>query len=278
MTHDWEPRVEQRYDHATPGSMADARMMLSFLPVSVTFIAIALALLLVPARQDAFLDGVLRPDAVTVRPKVVVKRLPPYLLPGLTGPEGVLRVEFVVETDGLVRQARVTQPLGPSHEFEAQTLAAAKLWKFQPAQKDGAPVRMVATMIVTFKMANFRGRGGADRMLLSGTATVDGVDDDWAQGIPKAGPGLDGPRVVKQPPPVYPREVLREKLPAVWVRMEAVVTVEGKIGEIRVIQSSDSRFDQPAIDAALRWQMTPATREGKPTPCVVVVEMEFRAS
>lgn len=234
---------------------------------------IVLAFAAAPA-QDRFLDGVLRPSEVTVRPKVVVKRNPPYLGQGLVGPEGQLRVEFIVEQDGLVREARVTQALGSKGEFEAETIAAAKAWKFQAAQKDGAPVRMVAAMVVTFRTAP--ARIGGPGPLLYGQAVVEGVDDDFAQGAPMFAPGMAPARVRKQVQPVYPREALREKLPLIRVQIEAVVTADGTIGDARVIQTADSRFDQAAVDAARQWQFDPATRDGRPVASRVIFEMEFR--
>lgn len=217
--------------------------------------------------QDRFLDGVMRPADVTVRPQVVVKRLPPYLVPGLTGPAGQLRVEFVVDQDGLVRQARVTQPVGPKAEFEAETIAAVKAWKFQPAQKDGAPVRMVAAMTVTFKPSG---------TLLSGDAVVEGVDDDFAKGIPMFAPGMIPARARKQFQPPYPSGV-RDRLPSTWVRIEAVVASDGALGDLRIIQSTDYRFDLTAAEAVRLWTFDPATKDGVPTPSRVVVEMEFRS-
>ena len=235
------------------------------------FVIVLTALAGTAGAQDRFLDGVLRPADVTVRPMVVVKRLPPYLRPGLTGPEGQLRVEFIVEMDGFVRQARVLRPLGPGGELERETLAVVKEWTFRPAQKDGTAVRMAATMIVTLRRGPGRGATA-----VYGDATVEGVDDEFARDVPMTAPGLTPARVVKQINPEYPKGVLREKLNG-WVQLEAVITPEGVIGEIRIIQTSDSRFDQASLDAVRQWTLQAATKDGKPTASRVIFEIEFHA-
>lgn len=241
-------------------------------------LALAIVLTLAAAvPQDRFLEGVLRPDEVTVRPKVLAKRLPPYVGADLTGPAGELRVEFIVERDGSVRDARVTQRAGPKGEFERETLAIAKVWKFEPALKDGAAVRMVAAMVVTFRTYQPSAATGITGTRLSASAVVLGVDDEFAKGIPMFAPGMVSAHIRKQVTPTYPSGLLRDKLPTVRVQIEAVVTADGALGDMRIIQSSDSRFEQAAVDAVRQWTFEPATLEGKAVASRVVVELGFNA-
>ncbi|HWW13398.1 MAG TPA: TonB family protein [Candidatus Dormibacteraeota bacterium] len=70
---------------------------------------------------------------------------------------GRFRVSVQVEVDaaGKVSQAKLVSP-GPSPYFASHTLAAARLWKFNPAQVDGEAVASVWTLRFQFSRANIQ--------------------------------------------------------------------------------------------------------------------------
>ena len=49
------------------------------------------------------------------------------------------------------------------------------------------------------------------------------------------------------------------------------------MGEVKVTRSLDAAFglDQPAVKAMKRWTFKPGTKDGKPVPVRVSVEMTF---
>lgn len=61
------------------------------------------------------------------------------------------------------------------------------------------------------------------------------------------------------------------------VSMTVVVRPSGDVGEITVSRSldKDHGLDQQAINAARQWKFKPGTREGKPVPVEVTIEMTF---
>jgi TonB family protein len=62
------------------------------------------------------------------------------------------------------------------------------------------------------------------------------------------------------------------------VRLEAVVEPDGTLTRIKVTKSLDQEhgLDQAAIDAASLWEFSPSTKDGKPVPVLIEMEMEFR--
>jgi protein TonB len=66
------------------------------------------------------------------------------------GVSGVVAVSIVIDEKGVVVSSSVAKSSQP--EFEAPALEAIKKWKFKPAQKDGAPVKMKVTIPIRFNL------------------------------------------------------------------------------------------------------------------------------
>jgi protein TonB len=66
------------------------------------------------------------------------------------GVSGVVAVSIVIDETGTVISATVSKSSQP--EFEAPAINAVKKWKFKPAQKDGAPVKMKVTVPIRFNL------------------------------------------------------------------------------------------------------------------------------
>jgi TonB family protein len=99
-----------------------------------------------------------------------------------------------------------------------------------------------------------------------------------AQKIYKPGQdtGVTLPRVVREVKPVYTAAAMQAKIQGtVW--MTAVVLENGDVGEVAVVKSLDQEYglDQQAIDATRQWKFEPGTREGKPVPVEITIEMTF---
>jgi protein TonB len=61
------------------------------------------------------------------------------------------------------------------------------------------------------------------------------------------------------------------------VLLETVVSADGSVGDVRVIESLDRELglDQQAVDALKLWTWKAGTREGKPADIAVKVEFTF---
>jgi protein TonB len=62
------------------------------------------------------------------------------------------------------------------------------------------------------------------------------------------------------------------------VLLEVVVLEDGRTGDVKVTKSLDKEkgLDDQAVAAAKQWEWKPGTRDGKPTPVAVTLEMTFR--
>jgi protein TonB len=61
------------------------------------------------------------------------------------------------------------------------------------------------------------------------------------------------------------------------VLLEAVIRADGTVGSVEVVQSLDPHngLDDEAIKAAKQWRFEPGTRDGKPVPVLVTIELSF---
>ena len=105
--------------------------------------------------------------------------------------------------------------------------------------------------------------------------SLDGDPDDVDQGVTYLMEMLDErPVLVSGPPPRYPRE-LRGMGVEGSVAIEFVLNTNGRpdILTLRVVETSDARFDPLAIEAVLRSRYRPGRIRG--TPVRVMVEQRF---
>jgi TonB family protein len=75
--------------------------------------------------------------------------------------------------------------------------------------------------------------------------------------------------------PGYPLELMRTNVHGM-VTLYAVIHSDGKVGDIRVLNSPDERLDSYAANALARWKFVPAERGGKPIAIEAVVLIPFR--
>jgi TonB family protein len=92
----------------------------------------------------------------------------------------------------------------------------------------------------------------------------------------KPGPGVTYPVPMRQVKPDYTDEAKAARIQGAVV-VEAVVLAEGTVGDVKVIQSLDTKFglDQQAVNAAKQWTFKPGTKDGKPVAVVVTIELTF---
>lgn len=76
--------------------------------------------------------------------------------------------------------------------------------------------------------------------------------------------------------PVYPDSARRRGIEG-YVQLAFTITAEGKVENVRVIDSSPARvFDREARRAALRWRFAPRTENGQLVAREAVKKLEFR--
>ena len=83
------------------------------------------------------------------------------------------------------------------------------------------------------------------------------------------------PVATQKSDPGYPLELIRANVHGT-VTLYAVIHSDGKVSDIRVLNSPDERLDAFAASALARWKFVPAERAGKPVALEAVVEIPFR--
>ena len=59
------------------------------------------------------------------------------------------------------------------------------------------------------------------------------------------------------------------------MQLECIVETTGSVGDVNVTKSLDEGLDQEAIKAVRQWRFEPGTKDGKPVPVLVTLEMTF---
>ena len=83
------------------------------------------------------------------------------------------------------------------------------------------------------------------------------------------------PVAMEKSDPGYPLELMRSNVHGM-VTLYAVIHSDGRVSDIRVLNSPDERLDAYATSALARWKFVPAERAGKPVALEAVVEIPFR--
>jgi len=199
------------------------------------------------------------------------------------GTQGTVLVWTTVGTDGTVRSACASQPLGDG--LEEQAVAAVRTWKFEPAVINGKPTDELLGVEVDFHLyhnptVDFAKNGPATTIrLLPQEANADAE---------KPGPGstafiktCDGklsgcilpPHLLFSPEPEKPDAGAPKYSGTVTLGL--TVTKEGKPENIRILKSVRPELDKKAIEAVGQWKFEPATKDGKPVAVEIAVEVEF---
>ncbi|HET7204699.1 MAG TPA: energy transducer TonB [Steroidobacteraceae bacterium] len=112
-----------------------------------------------PPMPEGTLDGtstepVVEPPPVLQKLKVVDMR-PPAYPPRCRrmGIQGIVRVRALVGEDGRVMQALVAKTSGDDSLDEA-AVEAVNTWRFEPARRDGVPIRAWASVPIEFKLVD----------------------------------------------------------------------------------------------------------------------------
>jgi protein TonB len=192
----------------------------------------------------------------------------------MKGAEGQLRVEIVIDAKGSVKAARIAQPLGGSHEYDAETLKAVKDWKFVPARKDDTPVPMLATVVVDVRTRPLV-KLGDNEIGLGARVFVEGAGDEFLTGTSTTDDaGVTAPKRVKGVAPNYPVSAMQSGQGG-EVLIEAVILPDGTVGRARVVRPADIQLDKAALAAARQWVYEPPTKNGQPISLVTIVVMRF---
>ncbi len=92
----------------------------------------------------------------------------------------------------------------------------------------------------------------------------------------KPGDGVSLPTVVKEVRPQYTSEAMQQRIEG-RVGLQCVVRTDGKVTDIKVVQSLDSMYglDKAATEALAQWEFKPGRKDDKPVAVQVEIQMAF---
>jgi periplasmic protein TonB len=97
-----------------------------------------------------------------------------------------------------------------------------------------------------------------------------------AQEVFSPGNGVTLPVVTHEVKPDYTPEAKAARIQGT-VLLDTVVLADGNVGDVKVARSLDTMYglDEQAVNAAKQWTFKPGTKDGKPVPVRVSIELTF---
>lgn len=226
----------------------------------------------------ALLFSVMLPDAATAADTAVriirteEPRFPESLLLTEALKEGEASVLAEIDAEGHLADALVVRDT--HREFGREALATVQRWRFEPARRDGRPIR--ARTEIRFHFAADRAVVGLNASsTVRELAAFTGSQLRFYERLCRAADLDRPPQPVKS---VSPRRIAPTAgAPAVVARPTVIDFIIDETGRPRMpvlVSAPDDAHALSAADALLQWQFAPPTRRGEPT--AVRVRQEFR--
>jgi len=92
----------------------------------------------------------------------------------------------------------------------------------------------------------------------------------------RVGGQIKAPRKVRDQAPAYPEVAKQARVEGVVI-LEAVISPEGRVTEVKVLRGSPL-LDDAAVNAVKSWVYTPTLLNGVPVPVVMTVTVSFKLS
>jgi TonB family protein len=224
------------------------------------------------AAAGALSDAARAGDSSDRAPVVYEQARPvyPYSL-RLSGNRGEVVVDFIVDTEGSVRNPTVIKSSHP--DFEAPAVEAVLQWKFKPGLKGGHPVFVHMQVPIIFQL------------LGSEEDHIHHLDDMRGRevwGIPASAPKSfpdqlrydEPPKPLVTSAPVYPFDLLEQNVKG-KVSVSFTIDPAGQTHVIKVENADRPEFAAAASAMIAAWTFQPAMKGGKPGWALLRKSVEF---
>lgn len=198
-----------------------------------------------------------------VPPKVIKREEPEYPYnQSRAGLIGEVKIEFVIDVEGRVRNPFVVESNNPS--FERPALDAVLKWKFEPARKEGHVVNTLAQQLLVFELDH--GEGDVPwRISKSKNQSELPPELRWDT----------APVPVSTAFPVYPFEALKAEVKG-KTQLRFVIGPNGTVVKAKVIQAPTPEMGLAVLAMIDVWRFTPAKKkDGTLAFATVSIEHEF---
>lgn len=171
------------------------------------------------------------------------------------GVRGLVLVRALIDSSGHAMAIGSTVPATSDHRLDSIAVSYIRGLTFKPGRRNGAPTPAAVLIAVEFPPPPLEGR----------------VYSSWEVD--------SAPDLVDNPIVPYPRAAERNRLEGT-VEVMAVVGVSGHVEPVllHVLRSTNSVFDQPALDLVRGMVYRPARRDGRAVRNVLIVPVHFRPS
>ena len=117
---------------------------------------------------------------------------------------------------------------------------------------------------------------GGDTGILAAPPTAPPPPPPAAREPVRVGGAIGTPELVHRVEPSYPPAAMNARIQGLVV-LEATVNENGDVSSVQVLRSVQF-LDEAAIDAVKQWRYTPLSVDGRPTPFILTVTLNFRLS
>ena len=204
-------------------------------------------------------------DVALRSPAKVIKQVPPEFPPALqgTGLKGEVLLDIEVDPEGNVKSPTIVSSTHPG--FNESAVAALLQWKFQPATRDGKPVkdRIRVPMIIT---ASDRGRGESETYKVESRTDQSKLPENLRFDTPA--------KIIGALVPVYPYSLRRDGVKGT-AKGTMLIDPRGRVIAVKI-----KATDRPELGAALAaaldgFTFDPALKDGKPVAHLLNYEQRF---
>jgi len=189
--------------------------------------------------------------------------------------QGEIVLRMTIGKDGTVEDVSVES--GDS-EIVGPALDAARQWQYLPAIQKGQLIQGQTDAVIHYDLSK-----GASQPKPGPAVPLTPSEDllkeiSWGELFRSGlGTGVNPPRAVFAPNAQYSEMARKNKLNG-HLTLGLVVGADGLPRCVWSIQPLGDGLDENAIETVKQWRFSPATKDGKPVPSVISVEMTFRIS
>jgi TonB family protein len=199
-----------------------------------------------------------------VPPRVISQRRPDYPESMRQGRmRGEVVVQFVVDIEGRVLNPFVVQSVNP--EFNTPAVDAVRRWTFDPGKVNGLPHEMQMQVKVEFNLYGVPD-GGWDAFTVEKGKSGSNLPERLQVDVE--------PKVINVCVPVYPYELLRDKVRGASY-VSFIVDATGRVAVSRVVSTDRPEFGLALLAAVEQFEYEPALKGGRPNEALVGFKQEF---
>lgn len=194
-----------------------------------------------------------------------------------SGRSGEVELRAAVAPDRRLKDLSV---LSGDPEFSASAVAAVRRWRFQVVSEEDHPVETIYRVHVRFSSVLREANSDVELESPRPESTPPALPQSLAEQSLSEGvhrmsePGMVAPKPLHQPEPEF-SEASRKEGEQGNVDISLVVGADGLPWDLKVTCSSIPDSNQNAIQAVKQWKFAPATKNGKPVPVAISVEVSF---